>query len=291
MKRPKFRLNQSGVSHIILPVIIAAVIAVAGYYAFLAMHTANLASSKTATTCVKPTTYPAAPNGGMTYVNWTFNHAGISSLTSTISVANNPGSNTELFLQLYDHNIDNTAQYYGLQTSGLALWSQFGTNNTANVAPGPGSTVVVGNNEGAYVSLRHNFGSLPTGKYTTKVYRTTSTATGDWFAYYVTFPGKSATYIGSILFPRAVASVPASFKDGGGTWIEDYQNNGTTLYPVPLWNVTVGIVANSTVAPVHAVSAYSAMPNSNIKLSTAKGHVNMVMGGSTPRCNPAGQLF
>ncbi len=289
------KLNSKGFSlHYLFPLIVIVVIAIAGVRILNGSHASSPISTKLAsqtTSCVAPTNYPGAPNGGMTYVNWTFNHPDINSLTNSVKLVNNPGVSTQMFLQLYDFNIDNTAQYYGMQTSGLILWSEFGTSNPSNAIAGAGSTIVVGSGEGNFVSLRHSFGSLPAGSYTTKVYRTTSTSTGDWFAYYVSFPGKSSVYVGSLLFPRAMAGVRASFKDGGGTWIEDYQNNGSVLYPVPVWNVTIGIKANGTVVPIHARSAYSAMPNSNIKNSVTKGSVNMVVGGSTPRCTPAGNLY
>jgi hypothetical protein len=244
--------------------------------------------------CTAPTTYPSPQVGGMTYTNWTFDQSDINEITASIDVNNNPGTSSSLWLQSYDANIDNTGQYFGLQTSGLALFSQFGTTNDAdNIELGTGSTAVYGTNEGPFISLRHNFGSMPVGQYTEEVIRTNYDGTGDWFAYYVTMPGQAQTYIGSIRFPRASASVPASFHDGGGSWTEffDIVSGNTTLTPVPLWNVDIGVTANGSDAPVHAVSTYSTMPDSNISVVKVGGQVNFVLGGSTPRCNAAGQLW
>jgi hypothetical protein len=243
--------------------------------------------------CTAPTKYPSPQVGGMTYVNWTFDQSDISSITASIEVNNNPGTNSALWLQSYDGSIDGTPQYFGFQASGLALFSQFGTtNDAANVETGPGSTAVFGTDEGDFISLRHNFGSMPVGNYTEEVERTNYDGTGDWFAYYVTLPGQAQTYIGSIRFPRANASVPASFKDGGGSWTEFFNivSGNTTLTPVPLWNVDIGVTANGDDVPVHAVSTYSTMPDSNINVIKT-GEVNFVLGGSTPRCNPAGEIF
>jgi hypothetical protein len=242
--------------------------------------------------CTVPTTYPAAPNGGMAYTNWYFDMSTpISSLQHTVVIDNNPGTSSQLFLQLYDGNIDGTGQYYGLQTSGLAIFSEFGTTNTSDVDPAPGATAVSGTNEGDFVSLRYNFGSLPAGTYTVTMERGSADGAADWFDYYVALPGKSKVLIGAILFPRANASVPASFSDGGGTWTEDFQNNGATLYPVPLWHVSVLVRANGTAIPDSAKSAYSAMPDSDQYAESNGGAVDQVIGGSTPRCHPAGWLW
>ncbi len=286
----KLQKNQKGIAHIGVIILAVFVIAAVGVVGWKVSSSTKKTAINVSTTCVPPTVFPSAPNGGLTYVNWTFASSTLSSITNQISLNNNPGNTTEMYLQLYDANIDNTGQYFGLQTSGLVLWSQFGTNNTADVVAGPGSTVVVGNNEGAYISLRHNFGSLPAGDYQTEVYRTSASNGGDWFSFYVTFPRSRSTYIGEMWFPRANASVAASFHSGGGTWIEDYQNNGSTLYPVPLWNVSTYITGNGKSA-THAVSNYSAMPNSDIYEQGNSHVVTQIAGGATPRCHPAGSLW
>jgi hypothetical protein len=243
-------------------------------------------------TCTLPTTYPPPPVGGMAYTNWYFDlSTPIDSLQHTVTIYNNPGTSSEIYLQLYDGDIDGTGQYYGLQTSGLAIFSEFGTTNASDVDPAVGATVVTGTNEGPFVSLRYNFGSLPVGTYTVTMVRGSADGAADWFDYYVAPPGQTSTYIGAILFPRANASVPASFRDGGGSWTEDYQNNGTTLYPVPLWHVSVQVRANGTAVPDSARSTYSTMPNSDEYAESNGGAVDQVIGGSTPRCHPAGWLW
>ncbi len=244
--------------------------------------------------CTVPKSFPAtAQGGGMTYVNWNFNTPSINSLKHEIDIKNDPGANSNEYLQLYDANIDNTGQYYGLQTTGMAIFSRFGTVDKSNVVAGPGSTITSGTNEGPFISLRHQFGSsLPVGHYSTRMVRARFDGRGDWFDYFVTLPGKNESYIGSIRFPRANPNTPASYKDGGGTWTEFWDNNATgPLKKVPLWHTVVGASANGSVGPASAISKYSAMPNSDVYALAKSGPVDQIFGGLTPRCHPAGALW
>lgn len=239
--------------------------------------------------------FPPPPNAGMTYVNWHFNVPDLHTFEFEIYIDNNPGTTSNLFLQLYDANIDGSAQYFGLQTTGLALFSRFGTANPADTIVPIGSTLALdgnpNNGEGStYVSVRRNLGSLPAGWYSVRITRSSYDGAGDWFAYYVTPPSGAEQYIGSIRFPRTNQNVPASFRDGGGTWTEFWDNNGSVLNPVPLWRVRTSVTANG-VAADRAVSAYSAMPNSDIYAESPSGFVNHVLGGCTKRVHPAGSLW
>ena len=162
----------------------------------------------------------------------------------------------------------------------------------SNIELGPGSYDTNGTEVGAqYISLRHSFGNLPVGQYSVRMVRTNYDGTGDWFAYYVTFPGQAEQYIGSIRFPRPSAGTPASFRDGGGTWVEFWDNNGNTLYPVPLWHVNVDITGNSGLVPDTAISSYSTMPDSDVYAESPGAYVDFVVGASTARCHPAGYLW
>jgi hypothetical protein len=243
--------------------------------------------------CKPPTVFPNAPNGALTYLNWYFTIPDINSVSHTVTSYNDSGNTSDIYLQLYDASIDGTGQYYGLQTTGMAIFSRFGTIDTSNIQAGPGATITNGTNEGPYISLRYDFGSMPTGTYNTRMVRTSYDGLGDWFSYFVKVPERSSeTYIGAIRFPRANASVPASFADGGGTWTEFWDNNGTTLLPVPTWHTAVLVTANGNTQPRYAMSSYSAMPNSDQYADvTTNGLVHQVIGGSTPRCHPAGQLW
>ena len=246
-----------------------------------------------ADSCIPPTNYPSQPVGGMAYTNWHFDTSqSISSVQFKINIFNNPGNTSDEYLQLYDANIDNTGQYFGLQTTGLAIFSQWNTSDMSNIELGPGSYDTNGTEVGAqYISLRHSFGNLPVGQYSVRMVRTNYDGTGDWFAYYVTFPGQAEQYIGSIRFPRASAGTPASFRDGGGTWVEFWDNNGNTLYPVPLWHVNVDITGNSGLVPDTAISSYSTMPDSDVYAESPGAYVDFVVGASTARCHPAGYLW
>ncbi|HSX23977.1 MAG TPA: hypothetical protein VLE74_02645 [Candidatus Saccharimonadales bacterium] len=242
--------------------------------------------------CTEPTAFPStAQAGGMTYVNWSFGSSDINNLQHEIDILNDPGTSSHEFLQLYDAKIDNTGQYYGLQTTGTAIFSRFGTTDKSNVVTGPGSTVTAGTNEGPFVSLRHDFGSLPAGHYSTRMVRAKFDGAGDWFDYFVTFPGKSESYIGSIRFPRANPGTPASFQNGGSSWTEFWDNNdiGGPLQAVPTWHVVVTVKAGGA-TPVSATSRYSVMPNSDVFADSADA-VHQVIGGSTARCHPAGSLW
>ena len=71
-----------------------------------------------ADSCIPPTNYPSQPVGGMAYTNWHFDTSqSISSVQFKINIFNNPGNTSDEYLQLYDANIDNTGQYFGLQTT------------------------------------------------------------------------------------------------------------------------------------------------------------------------------
>jgi len=235
--------------------------------------------------CINPINYPLPPNGGMTYANWYFDQAKISSITIPFTINNDPGPTSDEYLQFYDTSVDGTGSYFGVQTIGLALFSRWGTNDLSNVRLGPNATKVAGTENGAFVSLRLNY-QIPVGNYIATVKRAEFDGTGDWFDYYLTKNGVQ-TYVGGIRFTRATTGTPAGFSDGGGSWTEFWDNNNNTqLYPVPVWSVSVGIpTANDTFRAKRVITSYSPMPNSDIYLDGAQIH--MKIGDSTPRCHSA----
>lgn len=237
-----------------------------------------------------PYTAPVAANqwGAMTYVNYTFNQPDIYQVAHEIDVINNPSSTSDFYIQLYDANIGASGQYYGIQTTGFVIWSRWGTNDTSNIRPGPGAVALNGVETGSnFISLRKDHGSLPSGHYKTRIVRAEFDGVGDWFQYYVTFPGQSEEHIGDMRFPRKTAGVQASFSDGGGQWNEFWDNNGSSLKPVPLLQLNVKITVDGWVTAAQARGHYSPMPNSDMYvLDTPGGYIHYDMGSTTGRCHP-----
>ena len=122
---------------------------------------------------------------------------------------------------------------------------------------------------------------------------------GDWFRYYVTPPGGSEQYVGGLRFPRSNPSVPASYRDGAGSWIEFWDNNdpaiinGTSLpYPIPDIHIQVSAVANGNIVPYGVKSSYGAteLPNNSnadIYAESPGGLVHMIVGHSSTRVHAA----
>ena len=238
--------------------------------------------------CVEPSNYPSAPNGGMTYANWYFYKSNISSITNAFFIYNDPGITSDLYLQLYDGKIDDISYYFGIQTTHLVIFSRFGTTDTSNIRTGPNASKVSGTNEGNFVSLKLNY-DVGTGGYVTQLKRAEFDGTGDWFDLYITKGDNlnSMTYVGGIRFPRRNSQTPAVFQDGGGSWIEFWDNNGNQLFPVPLWHVgLLPPVANEQWSPQAVNTNYSPMPNSDIYYDKKDHVLHMTIGASTPRCHP-----
>lgn len=266
-----------------------------GYFAADYQSDNNSNSSNTSTTTSTISSMPckytapteADKSGGMTYVNYTFSQNDIYEIKHDIEILNNPdGTSSKYYIQLYDANIGTSGQYYGLQTNGMAIWSRWDTNDISNIRTDSGATILNGVETGSnFISLRKNFGSLPNGLYKTRISRAEFDGVGDWFAYYVTFPGQQEQHIGDIRFPRKTTGVPASFADFGGQWNEFWGNNGTTLLPVPLLQLNVKATANGSVAAASAVGRYSKMPNSDMYTVSPGGGVHHDIGAETPRCN------
>lgn len=179
-----------------------------------------------------------AKHDSATLVNWTFNVPDINTLEYKVVVDSDPGKRANMYLQLYDTSIDGNGQYFGLQTNGKALFSRHGSADVSSADVPTGSTVVTDNNpltngEGfSFVSLWRDLGiggSLIAGTYTVKVARDNYDGVGDWFRFYVTPPNGIAQYVGGLRFPRANATIPASFKDGAATWIEPWDNNAPDI--------------------------------------------------------------
>lgn len=247
-----------------------------------------------AATCTTPTENTTHPWGGLVYVNWTAGIPDIHSITTSITVYNDAGVNAPEYLQLYDQAIDDTGQYFGMQGSGMLIFSRFGTNDTTNIRTAPGATVYKGTNEGAYISLRYPnyFGtsSLPQGNYHVTVKRAEFDGVGDWFNYSIQKGTEAEQYIGGIRFPRKTPGVPASFADGGGTWTEDFRDGRTSIFSLPEWHVAVMPIFNETTTPQAARLTYNpVIPNSDGSFDGNLVHLRS--GNVTPRCTPAGSLF
>lgn len=243
--------------------------------------------SKSNTSCVytQPTTQDKW--GGMTYVNYTFNKADIYQISHEFDILNSPSSSSNFFIQLYDSDIGAKGQYFGVQTTGLVIWSQWNVTDKSNIRPAPGSTSLGSVELGAdFISLRRNFGSLPSGRYQTRIVRAEFDGVGDWFSYYVTFPGRTEQHIGDMRFPRKTASVRASFNDNGGQWNEFWDNNGPILKEVPLLQMNMKVTANGANEAIHAVGRYQKMPNSDMyALTPPGGFVHHEIGSTTARCH------
>lgn len=226
--------------------------------------------------------------GGMTYVNYTFGQSDIYQITSEVDVLNSPTTKSSFYIQMYDAPIGASDQYYGIQTTGLVLWSRWNTGDTSNLRPASGTTTLSSTELGAsFISLRRKHSSLPAGHYKTRITRAEFDGVGDWFKYYVTFPDKAEEYVGDIRFPRKVAGVPASFKDDGGQWNEYFAISDTTIFSVPQLRLNVKTTANNGLMATHVKGHYSPMPNSDLYvLDRAKGYVRHEIGATTGRCHP-----
>lgn len=226
--------------------------------------------------------------GAMDYVNYTFAlPQGITSVEADVVVLSATTPTTDFYIQIYDANIGASGQYFGIQTSGLVLMSRFGTRDHANARTFGASYLVDNDNEGDFLSLRRDFGSLPSGKYHVRVARAEFDGEGDWFGFFVTFPGQPEAHIGDMRYPREQPIVPAVIHDGGGQWNEFWDNNGSALLPVPLLQLEVQVTANGGTQALHALGSYSPMPNSDFfALAPPGGMIHHELGGQTGRCHP-----
>lgn len=225
--------------------------------------------------------------GGMTYVNYTFNQSDIYQVAHEFDILNAPTTTSNFYIQLYDSDIGAKGQYFGVQTTGMVIWSQWNVSDKSNIRPASGSTSLGAVELGAdFISLRREFGSLPSGHYKTRIVRAEYDGIGDWFSYYVTFPGRTEQHIGDMRFPRKSATVKASFNDNGGQWNEFWPNNGTTLLPVPLLQMNMKMTVNGGREANRAVGSYQKMPNSDMyALSPPGGYVHHEIGSTTKRCH------
>jgi hypothetical protein len=263
-------------------------------------HTATpVPTDPLAIACVPPTLFPPPPVGGMTYANWDFSNDQLSSITMEIEVLNDAGTGSTLYYQSYDGRINGLYFYMGIQTNGMTLFSIFGAGEPVNARTGPGSTITNDLELGdQFLSVRHQYGSLPVGTYTTRLTKAEGGASGDWFDYYLTRPGESEQFIGGIRVARPVADTPLFMSDKGGTWTEFWANNyaDRPLLPVPEFTVisTVKDARGPTGEALRLESVfltYSSMPNSDMAVLdlntlTVRHHA----GGNTPRCHRVGTV-
>ncbi len=219
----------------------------------------------------------------MTYATWRFAPGGLSELSCSFYIDNDPGPDSHLFLQLYDGSIDGTPTYHGVQTIDLAIFSRFGTTDLGEVRAAPGATKVAGSDEGTFVSLRKPL-DVDVGHYTSSVRRAEADRDGDWFEFAVGPAEKGEEVVGAIRFPRRYPDVPAAIADVGGSWTECWDNNGPVLHEVPLWGVRLDPPRDARGRQPEGVSfSYSTMPNSAIWWDEERGQVVTVIGGDTRR--------
>jgi hypothetical protein len=106
----------------------------------------------------------------------------------------------------------------------------------------------------------------------------------DWFYMFVRRDGEAGeSFVGGIRFDRAKPGIPATFANGGGSWVEVFNDPGDALKIAP-WSIRLYNTADAEKAPTRITSAYSSLPNSDI--FSCGGMVTMTGGGTTPRCHP-----
>jgi hypothetical protein len=220
------------------------------------------------TTCVVPTAlmYPPGPSGGLGYVDWIV-PAHQTSLTFVVDVHKVA---PDTFVQVFDGKINGVPQYFGLQVidgHGEFIASRFGNATTAYVHPFGSAVSSVGTNEGAFASIHQNVPSLH-GVYTVNV----SSAGNGWFSYSVNGHSFGALWYGK-----------GSIGHVGGSWLEDFNNNGTTFVKPGLTHVTI-----TPTAGLHGLTQYSDVPDTNIWTTGSTVHFDT--GGNTARCFAQGQV-
>jgi hypothetical protein len=246
--------------------------------------------------CCTPPTPPAGQQfGGMTYTNWTFGGR-LSSVETRFCVHQDPGANASMYYQFYDFKIDDTGNYHGIQATSdpahprMLIFSRFGTTDLTNVRVEPGSFTYAGTNEGPYVSLRRDF-PWAEGCYRFRVARAEADGERDWFDFYAAVEGQKEIKVGGVRFDRKVAGTPATYEDGGGSWVEAYDAATKTQADIPSSRVSWWLTANGGTAPTTAKTTYSKLTNSDVAYDAATKLVHHTTGGMTPRCHPAGPLF
>lgn len=242
--------------------------------------------------CVPPpATFTGQQFGGMAYANWTFGVSGIASITHRVCFNNDPGRAAGMYYQLYDFPIDGAGQYFGLQTDASgsrAIFSRFGTMELANVRVGPGATSLASDAEGPFVSVRADL-PLGIGCFDVTVERAEASGSADWFDMRVKRAcDATEVYVGGILFPRLAAATPATFEDGGGSWLEVYSME-ESVFGIPFVDFDVTPKANGSSLPMEIVSSYAERPNSDVEL-TLFGTARFRAGLRTARCHPAGTV-
>lgn len=239
-----------------------------------------------------PATFTGQQFGGMAYANWTFGVSGIASLTHRVCFNNHPGRAAGMYYQLYDFPIDGAGQYFGLQTDASgsrAIFSRFGTMELASVRLGPGATALASDAEGPFVSVRSEL-PIGVGCFDVTVERAEASGAADWFDMRVKRAcDATEVYVGGILFPRLAAATPATFEDGGGSWLEVYSPE-PSVFGIPFVDFDVTPTANGSTAPIEVASSYAERPNADVDL-TVFGTARFRAGLRTARCHPAATVM
>jgi hypothetical protein len=260
--------------------------------------------------CPPADQYPTELSGLLASLDWNFGATGIDSLTVSFIVSSYQPASSQLYFISGDNFVDGTPdadnqtlQYHGIQTLGhdntyttpgaMFIFSRFGTLDTRDVDPAPGSYAYADNNEGNFISLRCRPAgntALRPGLYRTTLRRLPDSATSDWLHFSVQYDNERPRDIGKIRFHRAQAGVPVSLAPIFSSSVENF---GATFVPVPKCTVEVSAVADGSRVADSVRVAYSsdnrpAMPDSKVTRIRRTDKLLITMGPGVQRCAPEG---
>ena len=232
----------------------------------------------------------------------------VSTISFRLTIHNDPGGDVGLYLSPINARVDGSQFYLGLQNDlggseagsvgkGI-LFSRFGTQDLAMVRKGPTAFTVAAPDEGTFVSVRSPYPWAP-GEYVFTLERKEAVGETDWFDLSAQRVDTGiATLFGGIRFPRKTPGTPATITPENISFLEVYHglqpDTGMSDYAeVPRWHVSLTMSADSSPAR-SASSEYPAYPFAeypNVDVHYTGGRVHFVLGGQTPKCHPAGELF
>ncbi len=245
--------------------------------------------------------------GGVTYTWWHIDpHEGLSSIKIEMEILSNHTSSDAIYFQAYNTPDispygDSTpgGVYFGVQTSGLLIFSFFGNKDAANIRAASGSYAYTADYEGDFISIRRKMNSMPSGKYIFEVKRSNFDGVGDWFEYYVTIPGQpQATHIGALRFIRQAGNKPVVLPTLGSSWVEYFDSNIAGASQKP-YTVRYRIMearggADNRLFTVGAAQPLynSEFPAGDVKvLNKDTLQVEHKGGGNTQRCHETGYVY
>jgi hypothetical protein len=242
------------------------------------------------------------------WVHWQLGDEPVSTLSFHLTIHDDPGSDVGLYLSPINARIDGSQFYLGLQNDlggseagkvgkGL-LYSRFGTQDLAMVRAGPTAFAMAEADEGTFVSVRSPYAWSP-GEYVFTLERKEAVGETDWFDLTAKRVDTGvATLLGGIRFPRKTPGTRATLTGPNISFVEVYHglhlDTGMSDYAeVPRWHVSLTMSADGVPAR-SATSEYPAYPYAeypNVDVHYTYGRVHFVVGGQTPKCHPAGELF